>query len=77
MCGVFTVVGVVVDDVCIIQSLQRNIDVQVIDNHQSNNIPIVTSGGITKTRHVEVIVILNQYAYTGKVNCIHSSSQIE
>ena len=40
------------------------------------NIPIVISGGVTKTQLV-VVLILNQYAYVGKGTSIHLSAQIE
>ena len=70
-------VGIAGNDVCVIERLNRNVDVQGIENHQLNNVPIVTAGGVTKTHRGEVIVILNQYAYTGQGTSIHSSAQIE
>ena len=69
--------GIAGSDVRIIEKLHRNVDVQGIDNHKMENIPIVTAGGVTKTQRGEVILILNQYAYIGKGTLIHSSPQIE
>ena len=39
--------------------------------------PIVTSGGVTSTTAVEVIIIMHQCAYYSKVNIIHSSGQVD
>ena len=69
--------GIAGNDVKIIERLNRRVDVQGIDNHQMNDIPIVTAGGVTNTQKGDVIVILHQYAYVGKGTSIHSSAQIE
>ena len=69
--------GIAGKDVRIIEHLNRRVDVQGIDNHQINDIPIVTAGGVTKTQKGDVILILHQYAYVGKGTSIHSSAQIE
>ena len=42
--------GIAGNDVRIIERLNRRVDVQGIDNHQMNDIPIVTAGGVTKTQ---------------------------
>ena len=59
------------------QLSHRSVDIQGIDNHQLNNVPIVTAAVVTKSQRGDVIVILNQYAYMGKGTSIHSSPQIE
>ena len=69
--------GIAGKDLRIIEHLNRRVDVQGIDNHQINDIPIVTAGGVTKTQKGDVILILHQYAYVGKGTSIHSSAQIE
>ena len=69
--------GISGSDVRIIEKLHRHVDVQGIDNHRMNDIPIVTAGGVTKTQRGDIILILNQYAYVGKGTSIHSSPQIE
>ena len=55
----------------------KKVDVQGIDNHQMNDIPLVTAGGVIHTNKGDVIAILHNYAYTGKGTSIHSSGQIE
>ena len=69
--------GIAGDDVRIIDRTHRSVDVRGIDNHQLTNIPIVTAGGVATSQHGDVIVILNQYAYTGKGRTIHSCAQME
>ena len=53
------------------------VDIQGIDNHRINEIPIVTAGGIINTQKGPVIAIMHQYAYTGKGKSIHSCAQLE
>ena len=69
--------GISGDDVRIVEQLHRSVEIQGINNHQLNNIPIVTSAGVAKSQRGDIIVILNQYAYMGKGTSIHSSPQIE
>jgi hypothetical protein len=69
--------GIAGDDVQIINRTGQQVDVQGIDNHQIVDIPIVTAGAVVKTQHGEVIIIMHQYAYTGKGKTIHSSGQLE
>ena len=52
-------------------------DIQGIDNHRINQIPIVTAGGVICTQKGPVIAILHQYAYTGKGMSIHLCAQME
>ena len=40
--------GIAGNDVRVIEHLNRPVDVQVIENHQSNNLHIVTAGGVKK-----------------------------
>ena len=69
--------GIAGKDVRIIFQTMRSVDIQGIDNHQVTNIPIVTAGGVVKSQHGNVIVILHQYAYIGRGRTIHSSGQLE
>ena len=69
--------GIAGSDVRVIEKLYRNVGVQGIDNHKMNNIPIVTTGGVTRTQRGEVILILNQYVYVSKITSINSSPQTE
>ena len=69
--------GIAGNYVQVVEKLHLHVDVQGIDNHKMNDIPIVTAAGVTKTQRGEVILILDQYAYVGKGTSIHSSPQIE
>ena len=69
--------GVAGDDIRIISRTHRKVIIQGIDNHQINDIPIITAGGVISTQRGKVIAIFHQYAYTGKGSSIHSSGQIE
>ena len=44
----------------------RSVDIQGVDNHRINKIPIVTAGGGINTQKGSVIAIMHQYAYTVK-----------
>ena len=56
------------NDVGIIATTGKSVDIQGIDNHRSKEIPIVTTGGVINTQKGPVIAIMHQYAYTGKGN---------
>ena len=62
---------------CIIAKTNRSVNIQGIDNHRINAIPIVTAGGVINTQKGPVIAIMHQYAYTGKGKSIHSCAQME
>ena len=69
--------GIAGNDVRIIGTTNRTVDVSGIDNHQMTNLRIVTAGGVVPTQHGEVIAILHQYAHMPTGRTIHSSGQIE
>jgi hypothetical protein len=69
--------GIAGDDVRIIAKTGQTVDIQGIDNHRINKIPIVTAGGVINTQKGQVIAIMHQYAYTGKGKSIHSCAQLE
>src|SRR5687768_11416230 len=69
--------GIAGEDVRIIAKTGRQVDIQGIDNHCINDIPIVTAGGVVNTQKGEVIAIMHQYAYVGKGKTIHSCGQLE
>ena len=59
--------GVLGEDVRVInKASDRKICIRGIDNHEINDVPSVTAGGVTQSTQGEVIIILNQYAYHGK-----------
>jgi len=57
--------------------MDRVVDVTGIDNHQMGNLPIVTTGGVSKSQRGEILVILHQYALIPNGKAIHSSLQLE
>ena len=69
--------GVAGDDVRIILRTNRNVNVTGIADHQLPDLNGCTVGGVVRTQRGEVIVVMNQYAYTGNGKTIHSSSQLE
>ena len=69
--------GIAGNDVRIISKTDRTVDVSGIDNHEMNNLPIVTVGGTVCTQRGEVIVILNQMARVPNGKTILSSIQME
>src|SRR5687768_14890903 len=69
--------GIAGDDVRVIAKTGKSMDIQGIENHRINAIPIVTAGGVIKTQKGPVITIKHQYAYTSKGKFIHSSAQLE
>jgi len=64
-------------DVRVIARTDRVVDVTGIDKYQVVDLPIVTAGGVTKSRRGEILVILDQYALDTNVKTIHSSLQLE
>ena len=69
--------GIVGADCCVIKEMHHFINVKGIDNHVMEKHPIVTAGGITNSNKGPIILIMNQYALSGKVTSIHSSPQME
>ena len=69
--------GVAGNDVRVIATTGRQVDIQGIDNHRMVNIDIVTAGAVINTQNGEVIAIMHQYAHTGKGKTIHSCGQME
>ena len=53
-------------EVRIIAKTGRSVDIQGVNNHRINEIPIVTAGGVITTQNGLVIAFMNQYAYTRK-----------
>jgi len=70
--------GVAGSDVRVIhRHTDRSVEIEGIDNHRMLDIPLCTVGGVVSTQHGDVILIMHQYAYTGKGPTIHSAGQIE
>ena len=60
--------GIAGNDVRIISKTDRSVDIQGIDNHRINVIPIVTAGGVTTTQKGPVIATCTNMPTLGKEN---------
>ena len=69
--------GMLGDDARVISFSGRHYDVQGIANQQIHDLPIVTAGAVVSTQKGEVIIVMNQYVYSGFGHTIHSSIQME
>ena len=69
--------GVAGSDTRLIDKTERRVHIQGIDDHMIEDVPIGTVGAVVNTQRGPVIVIMHQYAYTGKGGTIHSSGQLE
>ena len=69
--------GIVGADCHVIKEMHPFINVEGIENHVMEKCPIVTAGGITNLNKGPIILIMNQYALSGKGASIHSSLQME
>jgi hypothetical protein len=56
---------------------QHFINVEGIDRHVMTKWLLVTAGAVTETNQGPIILIMNQYAHSGKGHSIHSSLQLE
>ena len=55
----------------------RKVSVICIDDHELPDLDIVTCVALIQTNHGKVDMLMHEYAYYGRGNTIHSSSQIE
>ena len=69
--------GISGNDVRIITTSTRRVDVSGINNHELTHLPIVTAGGVVSSQRGEIIIILNQYAHLHSGKTILSSIQME
>ncbi|KAL7562904.1 hypothetical protein ACA910_000277 [Epithemia clementina (nom. ined.)] len=72
-----TIGGLAGADVRVLSRSERKISVTSIGNHELSNLDLVTCAGIINTNHGRVVLIMNEYAYYGQGNSIHSADQIE
>jgi hypothetical protein len=56
---------------------QRFVNVEEIDRHVMTKWQLVTAGAVTEMNRGPVILIMNQYAHSGKGQSIHSSPQLD
>jgi hypothetical protein len=69
--------GVAGSDTWLIDKSLHSVHIQGINDHMIKDFPIGTVGAVVNTQRGQVIAFMHQYAYTGKVCTIHSSSQLE
>lgn len=69
--------GIAGSDVRIISKTDRKVDVSGIDDHEMNNLPVVSAGGVVNTQRGPVLAIFHQYAYVPSGKTIHSCIQME
>ncbi|KAL7577287.1 hypothetical protein ACA910_002031 [Epithemia clementina (nom. ined.)] len=62
---------------CVLSHSAHKISVTGIGNHELSNLDIVTCAGIININHGRIVLIMNEYAYYGQGNLIHSAGQIE
>jgi hypothetical protein len=55
----------------------RYVNVEGIDGHVMERCRLVTAGAVTHSNRGPVILIMHQYAHSGKGHSIHSSPQLE
>ena len=69
--------GLAGSDVRILERIGRTVSVTGIGNHEIPGLDIVTCAALINTNHGKVILIMQEYAYYGRGNTIHSPGQIE
>ena len=69
--------GVAGSDTRPIDTTERTVHIQGIDDHMIKDVLIGTVSAVVNTQRGPVIVIMHQYARTGKGGTIHSSGQLE
>ncbi|KAL7570415.1 hypothetical protein ACA910_017249 [Epithemia clementina (nom. ined.)] len=69
--------GLAGDDMRILHKTGRKVAISGIDNHEVNNLDIVTCASMFDTNKGKIIGIFHEYAYLGKGRSIHSSGQLE
>ena len=65
------------EDMKLVETSSRVVDVTGIEDHQVSNLPISTVAGLTKTQKGDVIAIIHQGTYRGKGKTILSVGQLE
>jgi hypothetical protein len=66
------------DDVRLISTIPNSsIDIQGMDNHTLQSIPLGSVGGVAQTQRGKVILIFHQYALLRRGRTIHSAIQLE
>ena len=69
--------GIAGSDVRVIVKTERQVDVSGIDDHEMNNLPVVSEAGVVNTQRGLVIAIFHQYAFVPNGKTIPSCIQME
>ena len=69
--------GLAGNDVRIISRTGRKVSVSGIDNHEIVGLDIVSCAAKVQSNKGIIILIMNEYAYSGRGASIHSSNQLE
>ena len=69
--------GVAGSDVRVLSTSSRKCTVTGSDNHERPGLDLVQCAAMVQTNHGMVRLIMNEYAYFGRVHSIHASGQIE
>jgi len=69
--------GIAGNDVKVIATSDRSVDIQGINNHQVTDIKIGTVAGVITSTKRPIIGIMHQYALVGRRHSIHSPGQWE
>ena len=69
--------GLLGSDAIVFLEHNRRVDVTGIDNHEINELKVVSASAKIQTHLGPAIAILHQYAYVGTGRTIHSSAQLE
>jgi hypothetical protein len=69
--------GIAGQDVRVIATTDRTVDIQGIDNHQLTNVPVGTVAGVVQTNKGLVVAIMHQYAIVGRGHSVHSPAHWE
>jgi hypothetical protein len=64
--------GIAGNDVRVLVTTDRAVDVQGIDNHRVTNLPIGTVAGLNQTNKGAIVLILYQHALVGRGHSIYS-----
>ena len=69
--------GLLGSDAIVFLEHNRRVDVTGIDNHEINELKVVSASAKIQTHLGDAIAILHQYAYVGTGRTIHSAAQLE
>ena len=69
--------GIAGSNLRVLAKTDKTVDVAGIDDHEMNDLPVVSAGGVIMTQRGPIIGIFHQYAYLPSGKTIHSCIQLE